>query len=250
MTIAQPSNSIWFEGRAGRLARLAILSGVLVHLAGFMIFHVVTEPDIEPTLPEPFVSVASTSQAVEELVVLAALSDSEPLFLPTQWNATVMANPMARDQMSATPFDTFPPEITLGLDAFKQHGNGATTLPERPGEALLLEPALTFSTFGSDRSPAQSSQHAGPRLELYDFLNGNQLSSFAVQEDILSEMPSISWRYAEFQILVDNTGQLGEPLLITSSDNEAVDRALARYLLTRLSKEALKPGYYRVVIGP
>lgn len=249
MTTAQRANSIWFEGRAGRAARLAILIGILVHLAGFLIFHIVTEAEIEPTKPSPFVSVASSSHAVEELVVLAALSDSEPLFLPTEWNADIGGTSLTA-QAHATPFDTFPAELSLGSAAFSRRNERLSPLPDVPSEALSLETQLAFSSFGSDRSIAPVLKPEGFRLELYDFQTGKSLGNYRIDPLALGENPPVSWHFAEFQILVDRTGQIGDPLLTTSSDNEALDRTLSDYLRNRLMADRLPNGYYRVIIGP
>ncbi len=250
MTLTPAVDSIWFEGRAGRVARLAILSGVFIHVAGFMIFHVATEPQTGGPQPEPYVSVASSSRAAEDLVVLAALADSEPLFLPTRWNAAAPQSLAANDRMNATPFDTFSPEITLSAKVFEQKGTPVTNAPANPEAALGFEPGLVYSSFGSDRSLPVPEVSQGPRMEVFDFQSGRQALNAIVTRDALPESLPPNWRFAEFQVLVENTGQLGQPLLVTSTDVEALDQALGDYLRRRLESESLPGGYYRVVIGP
>lgn len=250
MTQASPANSIWFEGRAGRVARVAILTGVLLHLAGFFIFRVVAEPEIKTSQPNPKVSVASSSKAAEALIAMAELADSEPLFLPTRWNATTSPVQVVSARLNASPFDTFPPEIALDSATFKAQTSPRSNANVLPEEVLTLEPGTVFSTFGSDLSLPPVEQPKGPVMEIYDFETGQLLGTYPFTVDALGETAPESWRFAEFQVFVEDTGLLGDPLLVTSTDQEELDRALGRFLLRRLKSDSLAPGYYRIVIGP
>ena len=70
--------------------RIALLLGIAVHLAGFLIFRVVSNPlpDREPAAA--FVQFLSTGLMAgdADLEEKAILFDSAPLFIPTRWNAS------------------------------------------------------------------------------------------------------------------------------------------------------------------
>lgn len=244
------ADSIWFEGRAGKFARLAILFGVLIHLAGFMVFRVITEPKFEPYEPTSHVSVSPSSQAAEALVAMAALADSEPLFLPTRWNASVTHRNDPVSSNNTSPFDTFPPEIVLSEAAFDESGTPIGALPRQPEDALLLDPGAVFFSFGRDRSLTAVVPDTAPRIEVYDFDTGElETKTTITPEALLTPLPP-SWRFGEFQITFDTTGLLGKPLLNVSTDQEALDKALSAYLLQWFSDNPLPAGNYRVIVGP
>ena len=96
------------------LFRIGLLLGVAIHLAGFLIFRVTSNPLPDREEVGPFVEyVSAGSLAIDrELEEQAELFDSAPLFIPTRWNASHMTTYDVGDALQAA-FSDFEPEVDL-----------------------------------------------------------------------------------------------------------------------------------------
>lgn len=96
------------------LLRLALLLGVALHLAGFLLFRVISSPLPERAATPPFVQYVSADSLANdtELEEQAALFDSAPLFIPTRWNAS-QSSPVYLGDAARGQFPEFEPEIDL-----------------------------------------------------------------------------------------------------------------------------------------
>ncbi len=96
------------------LLRVSLLLGVALHLAGFLIFRVVSSPLPDRVATGPYVEYVSAGSLANdrELEELAALFDSAPLFIPTRWNASQVLLVDSKDKMQGQ-FPEFEPEIQL-----------------------------------------------------------------------------------------------------------------------------------------
>ena len=92
---------------------ILISVGVCVHLVGFLIFRVVSNPLPTREGISPFVQYVSpgtllSGAALEER---AALFDSAPLFVPGKWNASHNLRPLSRERTLLALM----PTVSLGL---------------------------------------------------------------------------------------------------------------------------------------
>ena len=96
------------------LLRLSLLLGVALHLAGFLIFRVVSSPLPDRVATRPYVEYVSAGSLANdrELEELAALFGSAPRCIPTRWNASQAMVVDPRDRMQGQ-FPEFEPEIQL-----------------------------------------------------------------------------------------------------------------------------------------
>ncbi len=96
------------------LLRVGLLLGVALHLAGFLIFRVVSSllPDREATRPYVKYVSAGSLASDRELEEQAALFDSAPLFIPTRWNASQVISFDAGDTFRGQ-FPEFEPSVDL-----------------------------------------------------------------------------------------------------------------------------------------
>ena len=96
------------------LLRVSLLLGVALHLAGFLIFRVVSSPLPDRVAADPYVEYISAGSLANdrELEELAELFDSATLFIPTRWNASQAMVIDSRFRMQGQ-FPEFEPEIQL-----------------------------------------------------------------------------------------------------------------------------------------
>lgn len=235
----------------GKAAGGLIVLGVAVHLAGFFAFRVLAEPVSEPVLQEPFVKLLPGSrESVGVLNESALLSDSEPLFLPTKWNASqspVFAT-MAASQ--ASPFDAFSPEIKMGTTEAGIMFDTDVVVPQDPIEGLALNPGSVFSSFGQDVPLDVGNRAQGIKINAHNYITGKKEFSETLPGDGLEvELPG-EWQFVEFRVSVDSVGHVGRPVLVEGTGDESFDRALSDYLHSAGVISRLQPGYYRILLGP
>ncbi len=183
----------------------------------------------------------------------ALLRDPTPLFLPTRWNAAQGVRP---DRALREPGDTFAGfgakfvfeenEVVFALPP-------VVAVPEQP--AAAIRPSDWQAPFlGLGRTdvalaplPARTA-----RLEVRSCRDGQLVVGQALAEIV--PFGAQDWQPLEFGVAVAAGGAIGAPALVSSSGVESVDEYFQEYLATRsmlgkrLSK--LRPGVYRVVIGP
>ncbi|MDG2345127.1 MAG: hypothetical protein P8M62_03615 [Opitutae bacterium] len=96
------------------LFRIGLLLGIAIHLAGFLIFRVTSNPLPDREEVGPFVEyVSAGSLAIDrELEEQAELFDSAPLFIPTRWNASHRTTYDLGDALQAA-FSDFEPDVDL-----------------------------------------------------------------------------------------------------------------------------------------
>ncbi|WOO42537.1 hypothetical protein [Rubellicoccus peritrichatus] len=235
----------------GNAAGGLIVLGVGIHLAGFLIFRVVAEPTHEPILQEPFVKLLPrTVEASGALNESALLSDSEPLFLPTKWNASASPVQTSTTANQASPFDAFAAEIQMGTDESGTMFDTKVLIPQSPLEGLELNPGSVFSSFGQDVSLDVGGRIPGIKVDVHDYTTGEiQISETLDSSGLTIELPE-EWRFVEFRVAVDSLGHVGRPVLVDGTGDESVDRALSDYLHSANAVSKLPPGYYRIVLGP
>ena len=179
----------------------------------------------------------------------AALFDTEPLFLPTRWNAG-----RAREVFELSGGDPLPPfmpyDPQIALDAQRW-----LSVEGEPSSALLtaqelLSPRHTnfFSQFGRERA----AETLPPRTALIQIRKGGELvDEVAVRNLPDSVLNERLWSPVDFMMLVGADAVFaGEPLLWGSSGSEATDEALRALLGRYLKAGRLGQGHFRVSVMP
>lgn len=107
-----------------------------------------------------------------------------------------------------------------------------------------------FAGMSRDDSPSGDKTAAeGPRLEVYPV--GQASSSASIELPKLPEVFDAAWTPIELSVIISSTGAVTTPALISGSGvgelDERIRSVVARELLPRLR---LRPGAYRLVVGP
>lgn len=229
-----------------RVAIGLIILGVLIHLLGFLAFRVVAAPDLQTEPVQPFARFVFEYDINDPLLrEVSALSDSEPLFIPTEWNAGIRIELSAMDTIDRSPFESFSAEITIGEGEGEILYQARPQIPSDPRAVLEHNIDAVFETFGRGRAVPVAPRPLGAEVEIRDFYSDQVRRRFGIALDGESD----SWGYAEFIIQIQNGSLLGQPVLSTGTADEELDRTLAEALLNVLRDRELATGYYRVLIG-
>lgn len=228
---------------------------LLLHIPAFMLVKVAAPIPKQQQPPPAFIQFQDFTEDSRERLLedQALLLDSEPLFLPTQWNyASQARGNVPLPSLAGAPFTPYPEQLHLGhIDFFPE-----TTRPTIPdvSEAILQVATVQdhlFSGFGSAELLPR------PLGERQAFLRFHKLDESAfVIERILrteSEPEAITeelWQPVQLLIHIGIAGPLGPPMLLHSSGNPDIDQYILHHVVQPESTRDLPQGYYRITAGP
>lgn len=230
--------------------RISLLIGIAIHLAGFLMFRVVSNPLPHREDTPPFVQYVSAGSLAndEELEEQAALFDSAPLFIPTRWNASQALQLVQRNGLSGK-FPEFEPEINL--PAALQ----PSSLPvaedfnvEEPIDLLDSRFWRFFSGFGRSTDAIVEFPASLPVAEVSVIGGSEQLLSIPAKLDYTTAAP-VS-RPVVYYLRVTDGGELAVPTLGQSSGNETFDRAAGLWLRLPEVLGQLPGGYLAITVFP
>ncbi len=234
------------------LLRVGLLVGVALHLAGFLIFRVVSSPLPDRAEARPYVQYVSAGSLASdrELEEQAELFDSAPLFIPTHWNASqvtfVESGDVLREQ-----FPEFEPNIELQSEL-------------QPSSFLVVEAAQVddpldllasrfwrfFSGFAESAVPVVAFADEPPLAEV-SVVGQPSLLPISIPAELDYTTASPVARSVIYYIRVSGSGVvLSAPTLGQSSGNEAFDLAALQWLRTREVLGQLPKGYLAVKVFP
>ncbi|MDQ8208663.1 hypothetical protein QEH52_14145 [Coraliomargarita sp. SDUM461003] len=231
------------------LLRISLLVGVCVHLAGFLLFHVISNPLPKREASPPFVQYVSQDRLLSgaALEEQAALFDSAPLFVPGQWNAAHNLNPpsLERGQLRFPAYEPkidfstalVPPDLMDGLDASVSE----------PIDLLDLRYWDLFRYFGQGALTPKPFQ-ALERVAEVRSLDGHVLRVLPTAVDLLS-MQAV--QPATYYLRVEAGGRIvGRPTLSASSGDTSFDAVAYTWLLEAGFPADLQAGFFEVRIYP
>lgn len=232
--------------------RVALMVGVAVHLAGFLLFRVISNP--LPTRDDraAFVRYVSAGSLAGDLALeeQAQLFDSAPLFVPTKWNAAQNVSLAQRDRVRER-FAEFEPSIDLlkaldNSDALIGSGDSVG----QPGDLLASRFWVFFERFGQSDDVVQTFADTGHFAEVAIVGSARQ-SAMTLDCPMEFNDPAPVNEPVQLYIRVGGDGRrLGEPLIATTSGNEAFDRAAQRWLQLPATVGRLPAGYLSVTVYP
>jgi hypothetical protein len=229
----------------------ALLAGVLLHLAGFLVFRVVSNP--LPTRDDrpAFVRYISASSIAGDLVFeeQAQLFDSAPLFIPTQWNAAQSVSLMSGDRIRER-FPEFEPEINLVDELHVSSLPLGEAYPVSvPADLLKSRFWSFFAEFGQAQGEAVSYPSVGHFAEV--MLIGGGAPKLALECTLEFTDTSAVPEPVTMFVRVSNRGlYLGEPVVSQSSGNVAFDRAAKAWLRLPETISQFPEGYLLVKVYP
>lgn len=240
-------------GAAGRepgrwvLASAAAVAGVLGTLA---LFRLPPRPVRPPAGPKPTLRLAALNPALQEQT---DLNDPQPLFLPTEWNASprvVQPDPAATfgAYRARTVFPDSDLASPLAWPPFP--------VPRGPTEALAADPpGNPFAGIGRRDAPDLRVAPRGAYIEVTSAATGRVVLARAVAD---ARPPGDTTLYQlEFSATVDPAGLVG-PLRREDSPADSrwpVAEPVSAYFQDYLARifwlgNRLPPGFYRVRVGP
>jgi len=234
------------------LLRVSLLLGVALHLAGFLVFRVVSSPLPDRVATGPYVEYVSAGSLANdrELEELAALFDSAPLFIPTRWNASQVLLMDPKDEMQGQ----FPEFEQLNL-RLKQLQPSIFLVPQNIAVDKPLD--LLASRFwrffaGITESPQSLAEFpdATPIAEV-SILGELAARRFSIPVDLSYTTSSSVERPVLYFMRVSGSGLTSyAPTLGQSSGNADFDRAADEWLRRPEVRSQFPQGYLSVKVFP
>ncbi len=238
---------------------IAASGGALTLAALLAIFSV---PQIVPLATAPAASPPAVTFADPGSVhalnrEATALRDLAPLFLPTERNATLERMPRRESGQTFFDVETTRPAFTEGELHFDQDLpppvtlNGKVVPEAKPADALasvtLSPPALGF---GRSDVVVSALPPRGGFLEVVAAGTGLPVMSASLPVEVAAPTDK-PWQPLQFLASVNAAGLVGPLILTERSGVEEVDQHFRIYLTQAYRMgERLRPGIYRLTIGP
>lgn len=237
-----------------------LLIGIAIHLLSFFYFKIKTLPrphEQKPITPRflayPEADRTDSHQLIAEQ---GLLFDTTPVFLPTQWNykgqqgESQMSKMFTQIEKENPPFDTFGPSITLKEIDLMEVVGLPDPRPSRPSDLLEREYWNSFAGFGASPDTIPLGERSS-YFKIVDMQSGYVVGSITLTDAIDPSLDIPPLNPITFLIYVDKWGLVGSPLLLNTSGSDNLDLTLRKFTASEVfSQTVLKPGYYKVLIGP
>jgi hypothetical protein len=229
---------------------LLILFGVCVHLLGFLIFRVVSNPLPTREAIPPFVQYVSPSTLLSgaALEEQAALFDSAPLFVPGKWNASHNLRPLSRER-TLLSFPAYGEPQSDFSSALISEGLplGLKSAVTKPVDLLALRYWDLFRGIGQTAPVVEEFQGTGVFVEVRT-LEGRVVQTVSTDLAVLSMQAIQPTTYFQG---VDATGRaLGRPTLSVSSGDATFDTVAYDWLVESGFSAGLPAGFFEIRVYP
>lgn len=229
--------------------RIALLLGVCLHMIGFLVFRVISNPLHTRESSKPFVRYVSPESLLSgaELEEQVALFDSAPLFVPGRWNAAHHLQTPSRDRVLLR-FPAYEPPADFSKELLPEGvPYGQDYGVEAPVDLLALRFWDLFRGIaGTEPAPIEL-ETTGVFAEVRD-LSGEVIRTAPVAIELLS-MQAI--QPATYYLRVESGGRaLGRPTLSASSGDTAFDAAVYTWLSESGFSAGLSAGLFQVSVYP
>lgn len=200
------------------------------------------------------------SQADSALKAGATLLDPAPLFLPTEWNTGQKTVNRPEPGGAFQNYRVAPKLMFAEVDP-KLELPKPVAVPARPADALpVVGPGALAAGFGRADVTIVPLTPRGAVVQVVTAQTGQpalpewgsrQLEELAAQARP-PEPPGQQWQPIEFLASVDAAGLVGPPAIVElRSGEEEVERYFQNFLVQTLRiGERLRPGFYRISVGP
>jgi len=229
--------------------RIALLLGVVVHLVGFLVFRVISNPLPTREPSAPFVRYVSpeTFLSGAELEERAVLFDSAPLFVPGRWNAAHNLRAPSRDR-ALLRFPAYEPPADFSEEILPEGARfGQDYGVAEPADLLALRYWDLFRGIAADQPEVAELETTGAFAEVRS-LGGEVLRTAPVRIELLS-MQAV--QPATYYLRVESGGRvLGRPTLSASSGDTAFDAAAYTWLAESGFSAGLPAGLFQISVYP
>lgn len=199
-----------------------------------------------------FVSFHNLNESNRDLNLIlkeqSLIFDSEPIFIPTEWNES--SDPFKNIRHDAL-FQDFPPATTLydqkKLSAIINE-KPAISSPSDVLNTKFINPFIGINQNSLNILPLKSRT---AYVVIQNLNSSSVVKEYEIIDALDVEINEQLWTPVEFLLIVDDTGPV-MPLLVTeSSGTEQIDNFFKNYIskpLLRLG--SLPAGYYRISVSP
>ncbi len=244
------------EGRwLGLVALIAILfAGALVLAVSY-----VSLPELAPVEKSPSqriggIGIASVGGSTSGgSADDSALLDPDPLFLPTEFNASQLRLPAVVRREPGTSLQAASAKFEYAEAGAPIRFPDPVAVPAGPVEALAYDRALNpYEVFGRLKHAYGPVSERVAIVEVVQVTTGRTILSVPLTiASAPSQVLASDWMPLELIAAADATGLIGQPVLSRGSGVEAVDAFFKIYLTRRFHLgERLPPGFYSLRVGP
>ena len=230
----------------------ALIAGVLVHLAGFLVFRVASNPLPTRDQSAGFVRYVSASSLAGDLALeeQAQLFDSAPLFVPTQWNAAQSVSLMPRDRVRAR-FSEFEPVIDLVRElrpvSLSVGDEGGVS---KPADLLKSRFWVFFEGFGQAREVIVPFPSIGHFAEVV-VIGAEDEGALLIESPLKFTDTSVVPEPVSLLLRISSGGvYIGGAVISRSSGNVEFDRAAQNWLRLPETLGQLPAGYLDIKVYP
>lgn len=250
------SGSVTRRYRRNRFVRwsVAIVVAVLVHGVALFLIDLPEEDALETDHRVTPVSLLAVDPEGQGRLIKEQLefSDTAPLYFPTRWNVANAENLRLPLKSPGDIFDSYAPRL-----AYSTFGAASLvdlpTLPIASPDAALasFQPDFTRVAGRVDRVVMPPEARIA-MVEVFDVRGGAKVYEARVTEvPEGADLAGSDWQPAEWVVLMDAVGRVGEAMMTRSSGSDIVDDSLQNLVNHQLLLDKhLSPGYYTVLIGP
>lgn len=242
------------ERHLSPLLRWALFFGVFVHLLGFFMVRISSDPLSSRQEDPAFITLATAASegSTDELTAQASLFDSAPLFIPGEWSAAseVFSSRIVQDWRN---FPDFEPSIEL-MDEVRPASLSLTRIQDmkQPSDFLNLRFWDLFSSFGEGEVQVEVFGNRNP-VAVVTIMSGSEV--YPADYEIRLEVDWQSGEFAErpvvFVINMSAPGfPMGAPLLKQSSGSDVVDAEVWEWLTRPATLAQLPAGFLELRVFP
>jgi len=236
------------------IAWIAIVVGVFVHFVGFFLFKIKVPGFSDFKSPEAYVSYVTLDADDEhrDLRDQALLSDSLPLFLPSEFDYgwEKLQPSYYLENQNSSMLVPFHYEIGVApIDIVRPESRQTTVYS--PMQLLDSSVWESFRTLGEEDSNLPVLPKRFGVIEFQDEATRVVIAAFPVEKKPADvDLTNVLWKPVSVLISVGNEGSLGSPFLCESSGIVALDQYLVQEVQRLSNLRLVATGYYRVVFGP
>lgn len=242
---------IWWW--SGLIAGLLVLTTVL--LLSFRWSASEVEAGVQPSQQgakdEAPIGLTRLVQESETNLVAAEAEflDPTPLFLPTKWNAGQNLLPSSVLRDPGQMFQDFPSRLAFTEESLELKFPERWQIPESYKDTVSAgNDRVALRGMGRGDEPAPKVQERGGLVEVAQAVDGKTVLSEALP---VLDIPAGNWRPFELVGVVDAAGLVGQLAFVQSSGVLEIDNFYRDYLVSTLHLgERLRPGFYRIFVGP
>lgn len=180
------------------------------------------------------------------------LFDLEPLFLPTEYNASTVQPTRQESREPGRMATSFPPKLPISESSSGIVFPEPFPVPGRLVDVLTLgEPPSPWTEVGRRDVPIPTLSPRAAFIEVTAAKTGQPVLTFEVPTTSETKVPSVDWAPLEFLVAVDSAGLVGAPMITGSTTTEEVESFFRTFVARTFHLGArLTPGFYTVRIGP